>query len=52
VNTLQALGVPQPLIDEVVAGVALLAADIVHPPSSTAGHILKSKFASNGRSQS
>jgi hemoglobin len=36
VGTLQALGVPQPLIDEVVAGVAPLAADIVNTPSATA----------------
>jgi methyl-accepting chemotaxis protein len=49
VNTLQMLGAPQPLIDEVVAGVAPLAADIVNTPSPT---VLNGKSTSNGHNQS
>jgi methyl-accepting chemotaxis protein len=48
VGTLRSLGVSQPLIDEVVAGVAPLAADIVNTPSST---VLNGKSTSNGHNQ-
>jgi methyl-accepting chemotaxis protein len=52
VGTLRALGVPQPLIEEVVAGVAPLAGDIVNTSSSTAGQALNGKAASNGNGHS
>ena len=51
VGTLQTLEVPQPLIDEVIASVAPLAADIVNTPSSAAGHGPNGKSVSNGRGQ-